>query len=186
MSFPLFQENIENRWTQLRSTTLHNDSINTIIDSCYNFLSEAQERNFTKWDILGKYVWPNFYIGETYEEEIEILKVWLSERLNWLDDSLLIDIPEDVIISPFIVYPNPFVDEITISVQNPVIESLTFILFDSFGRQVYLEEVKSYMLLQKSISFNFENLNLSTGFYFYHINWNKENVSNGKLIKYKK
>ena len=183
MSFPLFQENIENRWQQLRSTTLHIDSIYSVIDSCYNFLSEAQERNFTKWGILGTYVWPNYYIGDTYEEEIEILKMWTDERINWLDDNFALDTPENIKTLPFNVYPNPFLNQLTISIQNLNIGSMTFILFDSFGRQIHLKEIKSYLLLQNEINLNFENLNLSNGFYFYHIIWNKENIFKGKLIK---
>lgn len=185
MSFPLFQENIQIRWKQLRSTTLHIDSIYSIIDSCYNLLSEAQERNFTKWDILGKSVWPNYYYGDTYEEEIEILKVWISARLNWLDENFTTDLPGNIAKNYTIqIYPNPFINQITINTHNHEIHSMTFILFDSYGREVYRKIVKDYYLLQSKLNFNFEGLKLSNGFYFYNVIWNQDNYFKGKLIKF--
>ncbi|MCD4730440.1 MAG: CotH kinase family protein [Bacteroidales bacterium] len=184
MSFPMFQENIQGRWKQLRSTTLHIDSIYYIIDSCYNLLGQAQERNFTKWDILGKYVWPNYYYGDTYEEEIEILKVWLNARLIWMDENFATNLPGNLPKNYKIqIYPNPFINQITINTHNQEIHSMTFILFDSFGREVYRKIVKDYYFLQRKLNFNFEGLNLSGGFYFYNIIWNQDNIIKGKLIK---
>ena len=82
------------RWKELRQNILSNENINEIIDDNEKLLSDAQARNFEKWDILGKYVWPNArpYAG-TYEEEIEKLKNWFFERTKWIDeniDSLLV------------------------------------------------------------------------------------------------
>ena len=54
---------------------LSDRNINKIIDSYAKELSEAQIRNFDKWIILGKCVWPNPKpYPETYEEEIKRLK----------------------------------------------------------------------------------------------------------------
>jgi hypothetical protein len=185
MSFPVFQDNIQTRWQQLRSGALHLDSIYSIIDSCYYLLSDAQERNFTKWDILGQYVWPNYYYGDTYEEEIEILKVWVNARLNWIDESFTIDIPDNIAKNyQFQIYPNPFINQITINMHNHEIHSMTFILFDSYGREVYRKIVKDCYLLQSKLNFNFEGLKLSNGFYFYNVIWNQNNYFKGKLIKF--
>ncbi|AKP51835.1 CotH kinase family protein [Cyclobacterium amurskyense] len=48
------------------------------------YLNKAQQRNFTKWPILGEYVWPNYVYYPTYDEEVIYLNDWLAERLEWL------------------------------------------------------------------------------------------------------
>jgi hypothetical protein len=36
----------------------------------------------------GEHVWPNTSVGETYQEEVEFLKEWLTERLTWMDANI--------------------------------------------------------------------------------------------------
>jgi hypothetical protein len=57
------------------------------IDSYYDTLNnlENAERNFQRWPILGEWVWPNQFVGSTYEEEVNYLKDWLNQRLTWMD-----------------------------------------------------------------------------------------------------
>ncbi len=78
------------RWHELRLGVLSNENIISIIDSISVMLSEAKERNFERWPVLDTYVWPNYYWDSdgTYEWEIGILKSWISERLNWIDDNV--------------------------------------------------------------------------------------------------
>jgi hypothetical protein len=47
------------RWKGLRQTTLSIDRLNAMIDSIVTVVNEAQQRHFTKWPILGHYIWPN-------------------------------------------------------------------------------------------------------------------------------
>src|SRR5205823_6792642 len=42
-------------------------------------------RNYQKWRILGTYVWPNWYIGKNYQNEINWMKQWIAGRLAWID-----------------------------------------------------------------------------------------------------
>ena len=107
-----FQLKTAERYTELRTTIFSEDNINGIIDSIANYLGPAVDRNFNRWTLLGNYVWPNYYVFNTYEEEINYLKSWTAERLIWMDSEiLLLDIKEDVlpsIISLKKPYPNPF------------------------------------------------------------------------------
>jgi hypothetical protein len=51
--------------------------------------STSSFSNFDRWDILGKYVWPNPEpYCKTYKEEIEKLKNWLITRSNWIDENI--------------------------------------------------------------------------------------------------
>ena len=44
--------------------------------------------NFINWPIIGKWIWPNSFIGNTHDEEITYLKQWIERRLNWLDQHM--------------------------------------------------------------------------------------------------
>jgi len=80
-----YQNKLKCRWEGLRKTTLHKDSLFMFIDNLKIVLDSAQQRNFQKWNIIGTNVWPNYFIGNSYTEEIQFLKTWLSGRLSWMD-----------------------------------------------------------------------------------------------------
>lgn len=80
-----FEITYQIRWDNLRHQQLSNSSFDIMIDSYVELLEEAQERNFIRWPILGQYVWPNYYVGDTYEDEINYLRQWIEERLSWID-----------------------------------------------------------------------------------------------------
>jgi hypothetical protein len=57
-------------------------------------LEEAQERNFTLWPILGVYVWPNpGALPDTYAGEVQKMKNWLENRLDWMDFAINQSLP---------------------------------------------------------------------------------------------
>lgn len=112
---PEFQNRLRCRWEQLRSGPLHTDSVYAQLDSISTLIQHPRERNFLRWDILGDYVWPNFYIGNDYDEELNYLKYWIGERFTWLDQNfpgnsndctfLGQEELEDLYVN---VFPNPF------------------------------------------------------------------------------
>jgi hypothetical protein len=85
---PAFYQNCVLRWNVFRKTILHGDSINNFIEQTVQLLDEPQQRNFERWPILGEYIWPNYFIGDTYEEEVEFLKSWTADRIVWMDEQL--------------------------------------------------------------------------------------------------
>ena len=85
-----FQDKVSCRWTAFRETIYSDENVENIIDSCINVMGNAIDRNFIKYPILGEYIWPaKEPIPDTYEGEIENLKSWLFERLEWLDSQWL-------------------------------------------------------------------------------------------------
>jgi spore coat protein CotH len=58
------------------------------IDSHAERLKWSQQENNEKWQTFGIYVWPNPVFFDTYDEEVEHLKTWYSERMDWLDGAL--------------------------------------------------------------------------------------------------
>ena len=83
-----YNNKLKCRWEELRLKSLHKDSIFDFIDSMAFYLNDAQQRNFQKWNILGTYVWPNYYVGNTFQDEIGYLKNWIDDRLTWLDNNM--------------------------------------------------------------------------------------------------
>jgi hypothetical protein len=76
------------RWFALRKDVFDPKRINRRIDEMAAQLSEAQERNFRRWPILGQHVTCNYYVGNSFQAEIGWLKKWIERRVAWIDDQL--------------------------------------------------------------------------------------------------
>lgn len=76
------------RWNQLRAGPFSDLRIAQWVDSVAAVLNLPQQRNFQKWPILGVYVNWNYYVGQTYADEISYLKKWMKDRAKWLDKNL--------------------------------------------------------------------------------------------------
>ena len=84
----LYQNKLKCRWEYLRVRSFHQDSLFNFIDSVALYLDDAQQRNFQQWPTLGTYVWPNYYVGSTYQDELNFFKTWIGDRLVWIDNNL--------------------------------------------------------------------------------------------------
>tara|TARA_Y100000589_G_scaffold330972_1_gene382447 strand:- start:5444 stop:6988 length:1545 start_codon:yes stop_codon:yes gene_type:complete len=154
-----FVSNLKNRWCNFRDDLLSDETIISTIDSLTTLLDESQERNFQKWDVLGKNIWPNYYIGESYEDEIENLKNWTIERFEWLDDTLKC-IVSSVQINSFKnqIYPNPANAKIILKAN--LLQALGEILITDMTGKI----VKQFQT-QKSIT-EIDISNMENGIYF--------------------
>ena len=87
---PEYVSELKEKWIFLRANEFSNESIMNTIDNLKLELekSDATTRNFGKWLILGKYIWPNNFIGNKYSEEIDYLKDWIEKRLSWMDNEI--------------------------------------------------------------------------------------------------
>ena len=85
---PAFVLRYADRWFELRENLLSTGQLLQDIDDTAALLDEAQVRNFNRWHILGSYVWPNWFIARTYNEEINWMSGWLEQRLNWMDSQI--------------------------------------------------------------------------------------------------
>ncbi|MFZ2147039.1 MAG: CotH kinase family protein, partial [Sedimentisphaerales bacterium] len=85
---PKFRLRYADRWFGLRKSLFSTGSLLKDIDDASSLLDEAQVRNFDCWKILGVPLWPNWFIAQTYQEEIDWMKGWLEERLTWMDTQI--------------------------------------------------------------------------------------------------
>lgn len=83
-----FEQKYKQRYRHLRNSAFSTPRLLNKISSYADILSEAQVRNFNRWNTLGTYIWPNWFIGDTYQEEIDFMSNWLNDRLIWMDGQL--------------------------------------------------------------------------------------------------
>ncbi len=78
---PAFVLKIKERFNYFRN---NQDYILDKIDYYSNYISLSQIENEDKWDVIGNYIWPNPVVYNTYLEEVNHLKNWYINRMNWL------------------------------------------------------------------------------------------------------
>jgi hypothetical protein len=122
MADPAFKSQLKCRYTYLRSTVLSQANMFAYIDSMAARLGESQQRNFTKWPIMGTYIAPNpMPVPPDYDAEVARVKNWITNRLNWMDANMPgnctdISVPEiDLGESSVMVFPNPFSSQFNIA-----------------------------------------------------------------------
>jgi hypothetical protein len=81
------------RWRDLRRAGLRRKML-SMVASDARLLRGAQARNFNRWRILGRYVWPNPVDPRTgryrpsWRSEVAYLRRWLAARIAWIDRAL--------------------------------------------------------------------------------------------------
>lgn len=68
------------RWQELRQDQFSFTHLNALIDHLSDELREAQPREVERWDLQPR--------GGTYQSEIEYMKDWLSNRIDFIDEQL--------------------------------------------------------------------------------------------------
>jgi len=189
---PYFNTMIKYRWTELREGEFSNARIFEFIDSCANVLSEAQVRNFQKFNILNSWVWPNPYIGGSYFSEVSYLKNWITERLEWLDFQFDLIIPvsvdEEVTesladMSQVVVYPNPFTEKVTLYVSLPGNAQVDIIIRNVLG-EMMMHQSKACSQSNHEFVFTGEAFKQYGNLFLYTLVVDGEIVQTGKIIKY--
>ncbi len=171
-----FTARIYPRWQALRQTVLSTSNINALIDSIALEIDEAQKRNFERWPILGQYVWPNDYIGQTYVDEVNYLKAWINFRTLWMDSRIPgkttgIDEEKNQLPANFVLaqnYPNPFNPTTIIPFYLPAVEHVALKIYDVAGNEV------ATLIEGKMTSgwhrIKFDAAGFASGVYFYQLN----------------
>ena len=79
---------IKEKWSEIRNI-LNLDDLYNYINSITELISKSKDLNFIRWNILNKQVAYNPKIYGSYEEEIKILKKFIKNRINFLNNYIL-------------------------------------------------------------------------------------------------
>lgn len=187
---PSFADYTNCRWFNLRQNRLHEDTLMAIIDQGIMELDSAAERNHYLWKTIGRYVWPNYFVGATYEEEIDYLKSWVSTRLHWMDVNMPGDCKEVISVREIAgeqlqdlaieVYPNPmarhlFID-LPITTSGEEVQSIT--MLDSRGA-IVVQETSGFTGNQLRLDLP----DLARGIYSLSIRFADGSTHEAKLVK---
>jgi len=170
------------RWKELRKGTFHTDSIMMYLDDTIESLGEAIDRNFARWPILGQYVWPNHYIGETYIDEVDFLKEWIMERVNWIDANIMLaeNVSENYSGNEILVFPNPAMDQINIYFYLTCSGEIRIEMVDILGRKVFQEEIfpenQGYQYLSLNIN------QLASGYYVLQVSQRGNRIGRKNIL----
>lgn len=81
----------QQRWKELRESTLSTDSLNEIIDSLVALLGNRVAKNYEVWPMENKNLEIfgfEYTFAINYEAEIPQLKSWLNSRMVWIDQNI--------------------------------------------------------------------------------------------------
>ncbi|HEX6891843.1 MAG TPA: CotH kinase family protein [Chryseolinea sp.] len=180
-----FSDKVAARWGELRSGAFSEENLHGYIDSVASVLNvEAQGRNFQAWNVLNKYVWPNYYIGATFQSEVSWLKSWISQRLTWLDQHmpLLITDAEQFSAGQEQVnaYPNPFSSSVVLdyAVQNS--GAVNILISDSMGRSIKFVKIDHDSAGRYSYVWQCDT---GGSIYYYFVRQGSKLIGEGKLLR---
>lgn len=176
-----FRKAVATRWKEVRKTFLNTNSLFASIDSAQVVLKEPLIRNFQKFPLMGRKIWPNYYVGSTLTDEVNWLKNWIQGRLTWLDAQLAIyDNPilaNEQVELPAMVYPNPsrglFTWRFTLAKSSEV----NYQVVDLQGRVLISSKSLNFGSGEQIYTLDFSNL--PAGSYLFQ--WNSTEGSSQKL-----
>jgi hypothetical protein len=134
-----FRKALATRWKEVRSSFLNTNTLNSTIDSAQVVLKEPLTRNFQKYQLMGRKIWPNYYVGSSLTDEVNWLKNWIQGRLTWLDAQMaLFDSPilGNEQVAAAAIYPNPSTGLFYWKFHLDKPDVVSYQLIDSQGRSV--------------------------------------------------
>ena len=172
------------RWASLRSGAFTTERILAKVDSIDAIIGEAQARNFSAWKVLGKYVWPNKYIGAAYADEVTHLKLWIGKRLEWMDANmpqLILATAEKPADHAASAMPNPFQESVSIRYSLGETAPVEIRIFDSMGRTV--EHASIGRLDPGTYSYHWSATACGPGIYYFQVRAGTQLIGRGKLSR---
>ncbi|MBL7967523.1 MAG: CotH kinase family protein [Prolixibacteraceae bacterium] len=184
MKDPEYVKKLKKRWTLLRQNELSYSRISFVIDSLTTLISEARGRNYQRWTgVIGYYVWPNYFVGSTYDSEVIWMRNWITQRLAWLDQQWPYDFTGNDDLLEFQkadVFPNPFTDRVMVRLGSNSGESVIAELYNSGGKLISKNLVR---VDGNELQLNFSESQLIPGIYLLRIIQNGRVLLTEKMIK---
>ncbi|MDX1685213.1 MAG: CotH kinase family protein [Saprospiraceae bacterium] len=178
---PVFTEELAKTYKHLRDEEWEDEEIEELISSFYEILEEPQKRNFDKWKILGKKVWPNHFVGRSYQEEVDYLTDWIDRRLDWMDENIdsIAYSPDRSDVVSYRIYPNPAYDIVNLDLTTAHPASVSVRIYDLLGRLVLTKSSSSNLSHDHHLSLTSSELQ---GTYMLELTVNESHVASDKIV----
>ena len=75
-------------WKEARQAGLTSESITAFIDAMEQYLQESQQLNFLRWPIMNQKVHQNPKIWGSYAAEVQNVRRFIQERIEWMDSRI--------------------------------------------------------------------------------------------------
>jgi hypothetical protein len=85
------KQQLQELWASLRRAGLTEESMTAYIDEQVQLLDRSQRLNFIRWPIMNEYVHQNPRLWGSYEGEVENVRTYLTNRIQWMDKKLHFD-----------------------------------------------------------------------------------------------
>ncbi len=189
---PVFAYKVRHRWEELRNRVYKTSRLVAYIDSIADMLSEAQEREFDKWPVLGQFVWretSGYEFRYTYYDEVNYLKNFLIKRWAWMDLELgKIENPastfalRDSALNDLIVYPNPVNDHVVFELNSHNTATAKVLIYSVTGAKLQPAVVFELVPGNNTLMLSLTRLK-KPGIYLYKILIDYEPAYTGRLVK---
>lgn len=83
-----FTAQLRCRWNEVRQGVLSDAAMNQVIDDQVRLLQPVRQRDDNRWHTIGQYLWPNYTVESTWQDEVTRLRNWASARAAWLDQNM--------------------------------------------------------------------------------------------------
>ena len=78
---PAFVARLKQRFNYFYS---HMNEILANVNADAQYLKYSAQENNDVWHLLNVKTWPNYNIWGSYQNEVQELKVWFTNRMEWL------------------------------------------------------------------------------------------------------
>lgn len=184
MADDYFQQQLYDRWKEIRANEWSDEVIFGAIDSLARLLKTdfASNRNFQTWPVLNEWIWPNNFVGGSYDAEINYLENWTRNRLLWLDGAIgnLVSTTTAPLEEAITIYPNPASTEVTFDYATNSTFRPRVKIYNAFGQLV---DILSIDEDDRPLHYQHKWTRIpSPGIYFYQVVALNEVRFTGKLI----
>jgi hypothetical protein len=181
---PAFMQEASMRWETLRANQFSDEALFSLVDSLVGVVEPAVERNFERWPVLDEWIWPNNFVGGSYEAEVGYLKTWLEDRLKWMDENILNQATNTEEIfdeeSAVRVFPNPAGASLNFVIRSEESGNGEIRIFDSLGRLI--QSMDTGFLFKQEAQTIIWNRQLPEGLYYFSALQEGRLLQSGKII----
>lgn len=187
---PTFTAKVVQKYQAMRKTVLATNRIHAYIDSSATRLTEARVRNFQRWPIMGQWVWPNSYVGRTYDDEVTYFKEWIRKRLDWMDGAMPLLSQGLLAIEPaqnndlgLTVGPVPMIESATVRYRLDRRADVHLSMVDTNGRPVFVLDQPGQVAGEHEYALTSNQLPATPGVYVLKLQTDGQVKATRKVIK---